>query len=230
MSNYDALTTQQFLKSSIVKMYGWMAAGLSITGIVSFIMYQSGWFMMALTRMPALAIFLMVAQVALVIAFTFGSRKMSATGMKVLYILYAMTLGVTMTSVAYTYDLGTIGLAFLITAVYFICLIALGMTTNIDLTKIGTIAYIGLIALIISQIIMVFFNVGLSLRLTSIFGLVIFTGITAYDVQRANVILAGMEDDNPDQEKMIIYMALQMYLDFVNIFLYIVRLLGSRDN
>lgn len=228
MSAYTSLEARDFLKNSLTKVYGWMGIGLALTGLTSTVLYTTGWFLQLIQTVPAMAMILLVAQVVLVLAFSFGANKLSATGMKIVYLLYALTLGFTMTSLAYVYDLGTISLAFLITAVYFFCLVAVGMTTNLDLSKIGVICMIGLIAIILSQILMMIFHVSLDTRLMSIFGLLIFTGLTAYDVQRANVILSGLDNAGQQQEKMVIYMALQLYLDFINIFLYIVRILGSR--
>ena len=223
-------TSQRLIKDSVTRMYAWMAAGLMITGITSMFLYSSGLFLQIIYSMPMLALVLVVAQLVLVMSISFGMAKMRASTMKLLYLLYAFTLGISMTSIAYSYQLGTIAIAFGITALYFICLVAIGRTTNLDLSKFGTMAYICLAVMIVSQLVMALFRVSMDTRFMSICGLLIFTGITAYDVQRANSLLQQNHLENEGQEKIVIFMALQMYLDFINIFLYIVRLLGNRRN
>lgn len=126
---------------------------------------------------------------------------------------------------AYVYSAGQIAAAFGISAIYFACLAVIGKTTKMDLSKVGNICLIGLIAMIFSQFFFMLFRVGMDVRLWSVIGLLLFTGLTAWDIQKMNYMLNGYED-----EKISIYMALQLYLDFLNIFLYILRLLGRRDD
>lgn len=109
--------------------------------------------------------------------------------------------------------------------IYFACLAIIGKTTKMDLSKVGNICLIGLIAMIFSQFFFMLFRVGMDVRLWSVIGLLLFTGLTAWDIQKMNYMLNGYED-----EKISIYMSLQLYLDFLNIFLYILRLLGRRDD
>ena len=134
-------------------------------------------------------------------------------------------LCINMTSLAYCYSAGQIGAAFGISAIYFACLAIVGKTTKIDLSKVGNICWIGLLAMIISQLFFMIFRVSMDVRLWSVIGLLLFTGLTAWDIQKMNYLLNGYED-----EKISIYMALQLYLDFLNIFLYILQLIGNRDN
>ena len=94
-----------------------------------------------------------------------------------------------------------------------------------DLSKVGNICLIGLIAMIFSQFFFMLFRVSMDVRLWSVIGLLLFTGLTAWDIQKMNYMLNGYVDD-----KISIYMVLQLYLDFLNIFLYILRLLGRRDD
>lgn len=126
---------------------------------------------------------------------------------------------------AYVYSAGQIAAAFGISAIYFACLAIIGKTTKMDLSKVGNICLIGLVAMIFSQFFFMLFRVGMDVRLWSVIGLLLFTGLTAWDIQKMNYMLDGYED-----EKISIYMALQLYLDFLNIFLYILRLLGRRDD
>lgn len=153
------------------------------------------------------------------------SRNTPASSMKTMFIIYSLTMGINMTSLAYCYSAGQIAAAFGISAIYFACLAVIGKTTKMDLSKVGNICLIGLIAMIFSQFFFMLFRVSMDVRLWSVIGLLLFTGLTAWDIQKMNYMLNGYED-----EKISIYMALQLYLDFLNIFLYILRLLGRRDD
>jgi FtsH-binding integral membrane protein len=207
----------------------WMALGLLITAAVSIASVASGLMLRILYSFPFAYLVLVLAQLGIVIGFSVSMRKsQDASMMRILFIIYSVITGLTFSSLAYVYDLGTIGIAFLVTAVYFICLAVFGTTTTMDLTKIGNICIVGLIALIISQALLFFFPIDGMTRLMTIIGLVIFTGLTAWDIQRMNQLLI-MEDGNTvAQEKISIFMALQLYLDFINIFLRILRLLSKK--
>ncbi|MBP3869987.1 MAG: Bax inhibitor-1/YccA family protein [Faecalicoccus sp.] len=226
----NTMYTQSDIRKAVTGTYMWMALGLLITAAVAIAAVASGLMLRLLYAVPYAMMILAIAQLAVVFGFSAAMRKaQDASLMRILFIVYSVLTGLTFSSLAYVYDLGTIGVAFLITAVYFICLAVVGTTTTMDLTKIGNICMVGLIALIITQIIMLFFPVSGMTRIMSIIGLVIFTGLTAWDIQRMNQLLV-MEDGNPvGQDKVSIFMALQLYLDFINIFLRVLRLLSKKD-
>ncbi len=219
---------QSIVRQSVNTAYLWMGLGLLVTAVVSILMFSSGLYFQIAYRMPGLMFFMLIVQLGLVIGFGFAMNKASASTLKAMFLLYAVTMGINLTPIAYSYRLGTIGLAFMVSAVYFFCLVLIGKTTKKDMTNIGMICLGGLIAMIIASIIMMFTGHGDSILL-SIIGLLLFTGITVYDVQRAERYLST-PNGFIEAEKISIYMALQLYLDFINIFLYIVRILGSRKN
>ncbi len=227
---FNTLYSQSDIRKAVTGTYMWMALGLLITAAVAIASVASGLMLRILYSFPYVVPVLALVQLGIVIGFGVSMRRsQDASMMRILFIVYSVVTGLTFSSLAYVYDLGTIGIAFLITAVYFICLAAVGTTTTMDLTRIGNICIVGLIALIVTQAIMFFFPVSGMTRLMSIIGLVIFTGLTAWDVQRMNQLLV-MEDGNPvAQDKISIFMALQLYLDFINIFLRILRLLSKKD-
>ena len=152
--------------------------------------------------------------------------------MKVMLVLYAICMGVSLTSIGYVYDVATIGTAFLVSAVYFISLAVIGTTSKKDFTSFGSLCMIGLFVLIITQCFMMLFRVSMDVRLLSIVTLLIFTGITVWDVQRMNRLLIQSDGSVVAQDKIAIFMALQLYLDFLNIFLRILQLIGmgNRNN
>ena len=211
--------------NSLYKVYSWMMVGLGITAITSALLYASGIFMFII-QIPMISLLLFIVQISLTISMGRQlSRNTPASSMKTMFIVYSLTMGINMTSLAYCYSAGKIAAAFGISAIYFACLAIIGKTTKMDLSKVGNICLIGLIAMIFSQFFFMFFRVSMDVRLWSVIGLLLFTGLTAWDIQKMNYMLNGYED-----EKISIYMALQLYLDFLNIFLYILRLLGRRDD
>ena len=218
-------SSSQVQTNSLYKVYAWMMVGLGITAITSALLYVSGAFLF-LIQIPMMSILLFLVQIGLTIAMSRNlSRDTSSSSMKTMFIIYSLTMGINMTSLAYCYSAGQIGAAFGISAIYFACLAIVGKTTKIDLSKVGNICWIGLLAMIVSQLFFMIFRVSMDVRLWSVIGLLLFTGLTAWDIQKMNYLLNGYED-----EKISIYMALQLYLDFLNIFLYVLQLIGNRDN
>ena len=210
--NYYSTST---LKSALLKSYAWMAIALSITAIVSYGLYATNALLILLSTVPFLFMLFVIAPFILSIAFGVSmARSTSSTGMKVMLVLYA------------------IGTAFLVSAVYFISLAVIGTTSKKDFTSFGSLCMIGLFVLIITQCFMMLFRVSMDVRLLSIITLLIFTGITVWDVQRMNRLLIQSDGSVVAQDKIAIFMALQLYLDFLNIFLRILQLIGmgNRNN
>ena len=147
----------------------------------------------------------------------------------ILYLTYAVLLGITFSSLMYVYDLGAIFLSFGLTAVYFGCLAIIGYTTSIDLTKLGTILGVGLLIFVIAEIILMIMGVDITTKVFTAIGMLLFTGLTAYDVQKMKKLYLSSIHDEVALKKLAIYSAFDLYLDFINIFLYILRLVGSRD-
>ena len=228
--NYYSTST---LKSALLKSYAWMAVALSITAIVSYGLYATNGLLILLSAAPFLFMVFVIAPFILSIAFGVSMAKStSSTGMKIMLVIYAACMGVSFTSIGYVYDMVTIGTAFLVSAVYFISLAVIGTTSKKDFTSFGSLCMVALFVLIITQCFMMLFRVNMDVRLISIIGLLIFTGITAWDVQRMNRLLIQSDGSVIEQEKIAIFMALQLYLDFLNIFLRILQLIGmgNRNN
>ena len=224
------------VRKSILEAYSWMFAGLIVTGLTAFFTAKSGLLEFFLNEMPLLFFGIIIGQLGLTIAFTVLRNKVSSGVLKGLFLVFALTMGVTLSTIFTLpsarnfgggYSDTTILTALMISAVYFGCLVFIGMTTKKDMSKIGVICFTGLIAMIITQLILFFFGVSFSTRLISIIGLLDFTGLTAWDVQRLNQTMLMCEGQPVEQQKWAIYFALTLYLDFINIFLKILQLLGS---
>lgn len=214
------------VQRGVLRAYLLMFAGLLVSALVAYLCYSSGFLNMLLMN-PVLTIVLVIAQLVIVFAFTFMMRSASPAALKVLFFAYALTLGVSLSSLFYTYTNTTLFWAFAISAVYFGCLAFIGWTTKLDMTKIGNICLVGLVILIIMEVVMMFFPTPSNLRILAAVGLILFTGLTAYDCQNLNRVMAGLQGDPEAQEKWSVYFALQLYMDFINIFMYVLRLLGA---
>ena len=159
-----------------------------------------------------------------------GFNKLSAPAMIGVFLVYAVINGISFSTIFIAYPLGQIYQAFGAAAVVFGTMAVVGYTTKTDLTKLGKILYIGLIAMIICQLLNYFFfaSSGMDYAMSAI-GVVIFTGLTAYDMQKLKNIGQGAEIGAASTRKLAVYGALSLYLDFINLFLFLLRLLGGRD-
>ncbi len=216
-------------KSALTKSFLWMFLGLTITAVVAGVTFTTG-FIYTLFSIPFVNLVVIFFPFILCIFFGSAMRSSSSTKIKMMFLLYAFSLGFSMSTLALSYNLGMIATAFGISALYFLCLTFIGFTTKKDLSKLGTICMVGIFVIIFSQLLFMLFHVTYSVRLYSIVGLILFTGITAWDVQRMNKILMITSSQAVEQEKIAIYFALQLYLDFLNIFLYILQLLGLHSD
>ena len=225
---YDG-TPSTTLAQHTTKTFLWMFIGLLVTAAVAFAMAITGTMLTLLVKVPFLSIVLMIAQIGVAIAFGARLMKMKPATAIILYLTYAVLLGITFSSLMYVYDLGAIFLSFGLTALYFGCLAIIGYTTKIDLTKLGTILGIGLVIFVIAEIILMILGVDITTKVFTAIGMLLFTGLTAYDVQKMKKLYLSSVHDANLLKKLSIYSAFDLYLDFINIFLYILRLVGSRD-
>ena len=216
---------------SVTKVYGEMTIGILVTAVVAVLGQITGAyysFLMA-TGMVGL-IGLCVVQIALAVVLGMRVTKMKSATARVMFYVYAALMGFTLSSIFMVYDLGSIGVALGVTAAVFFALTMFGMTTKFNMLKAGPILMIGLIVLIISQIVLAFVQVDGMTKIVCAIGLILFAGMTIYDAQSTRALLTEYEAQGPEMVKKIsILCALNLYLDFVNMFLYILQLLGNRD-
>ena len=216
---------------SVTKVYGEMTIGILVTAVVAVLGQITGAyysFLMA-TGMVGL-IGLCVVQIALAVVLGMRVTKMKSATARVMFYVYAALMGFTLSSIFMVYDLGSIGVALGVTAAFFFALTMFGMTTKFNMLKAGPILMIGLIVLIISQIVLAFVQVDGMTKIVCAIGLILFAGMTIYDAQSTRALLTEYEAQGPEMVKKIsILCALNLYLDFVNMFLYILQLLGNRD-
>lgn len=212
------MTIQQYINN----IFKWMVIGVLTTFITAYALEETT-FIYNESMLPLLLIFF---QFAVVIGLSRHLMTMKPIMAKVLYITYSVLTGVTFSCIVANYTTLSVALAFLVAAIYFGVLVILGTVVKMDLTRIGTVCLAGLFVYIIFSIVMLFFNFGILSLIMPFISLVLFAGITAYDMQKS-LQLYNNASSNPEMlEKLSIYGAFSLYLDFVNIFLNILRLLG----
>ena len=214
-----SMTIQQYINN----IFKWMVIGVLTTFITAYALEKTT-FIYNAGMLPWL---LILFQFAVVIGLSKRLMTMKPITAKVLYITYSIITGVTFSYIVASYTTLSVALAFLVAAIYFGVLVVLGTVIKMDLTRIGTICLAGLFVYIIFAVIMLFFNFGILSLIMPLISLVLFAGITAYDMQRS-LQLYQQASSNPEMlEKLSIYGAFNLYLDFVNIFLDILQLLGD---
>jgi FtsH-binding integral membrane protein len=209
-----SMTIQQYINN----IFKWMVIGVLTTFVTAFALEKSS-FMSYAGMLPFI---LIIFQFAVVIGLS-----MKPITAKVLYMIYSVITGVTFSYVIASYTSFSVALAFLVAAIYFGVLVVLGTVIKMDLTRIGTICLAGLFVYIIFSVIVMIFNLGVGTLIMPLISLALFAGITAYDMQKS-LQLYNYASSNPEMlEKLSIYGAFNLYLDFVNIFLDILQLLGD---
>ncbi len=218
-------------KNFISNVFSLMFIALGISGVTAFWFFESGAVtsLISETGMTGLGWLVMLSPLGLVMLMSFGFNKLSITSLMVVFIIYSLLTGMSLSFIFLAYSSSSIAITFFITAGTFGTMALLGYTTSTDLTKFGSILYMALIGIIIASVVNWFMDSAGLDYIISIFGVLIFTGLTAYDVQKLKRIGAGVEFDGETKQKLIIMGALTLYLDFINLFLFLLRLFGSRD-
>ncbi len=216
---------QEVKNDFIPKTFFWMFLGLLGTAIVAWYTYSSGLFINILAN-DAFGI-LLIAEVVVVLLFSFLFRKLSPTAVGILYFIYAAINGVTMSTIFVVFELNSIILLFVASSVLFGGLALYGYKTSKDLSNWRTLLFgTLLIGLIVSLVNLFIKNSMLDIILDWVI-LLVFFGITAYDMNKIKQLSL---DENLDKSKLHIYGAMELYLDFINIFLRILSIFGKRRN
>lgn len=230
MTNYvSSQTAQQSAVATLFKsLYMQMAAALTVTGLVAYFLSQSEVFFMYLVQNPSVIWITFFVQIGLVIWMSAGLMRMSMTTATLLFILYSVSMGVTMSSIFMVYTMGSIASVFFITAGTFFVMSLIGYLTRIDLSKIGSILFMALIGLVIASVVNMFLGSETMYWVISYVGVIIFVGLTAFDTQKIKRMFAEYGSADEMGQKIALFGALTLYLDFINLFLYLLRILGDR--
>jgi len=170
----------------------------------------------------------MFAPLAFVLIISFGMNRLSYTVLSVLFILYSAVTGISFSFILLAYTPGSVIGVFLTTSLVFGVMAVAGYTTKTDLTKFGSLLIMALIGLIIASVINMFLHSEAWDYIISYIGVAVFVGLTAYDVQKLKNIGAGIQYGDASSKKMALMGGLTLYLDFVNLFLYLIRIFGRR--
>ena len=225
-NNYDRGYAEPSMNASdyMTRTYRWMATGLLITFAMAYITATTP----LIYLVDSLYLVLTIAELALVFVLSSRVQNMSVDAARATFFGYALLNGMVLSYYFIVFSVGTLVMAFLATAVYFGLMAVYGTTTHKDLTGWGPRLMMGLVALIVTSLIGMLFGFGFgSSVLYCGIGLVLFMLLTAYDTQKLQQMYAYYAGDPELAEKASIYGALTLYLDFINIFLYVVRLLGN---
>ena len=215
--------SKELSKNFVSNVFSMMFIALGITGTTAF-WFASTDLVYSLTGTIGWVV--MLAPLALVFVMGGAFNKLSAMAMMVIFIVYSLLMGMSLSYIFLAYELGTITSTFFITAGTFGAMAILGYTTSTDLTKFGSILFMALIGIIIASVVNWFMGSELLDYIISLAGVLIFTGLTAYDVQKIKRIGASTEFEGETKQKLVIMGALNLYLDFVNLFLFILRIFG----
>jgi hypothetical protein len=236
-NNYTRVPTQNFAElgldetfSNVLRrVYVWMALGLLVTaGVAAFVSVSP--LSQVLAGQPLIFFALLIVELGLVVGLSWGINRISPATATLLFFAYAVLNGLTFSVLFLVYTLGSVATTFLATGALFGAMSIIGYTTKMDLSKVGSFLFMGLIGLIIAMLVNMFWaNTALSWIVTFA-GILLFLGLTIYDTQRIKRMTAAalQQGDENVQARMGILGALALYLDFINLFLFILRLGGQR--
>jgi uncharacterized protein len=221
--------TQVQVNSFIRSVYNWMAIGLGLTALVAFYVSGSESLMRLIFSNPLIFFGLMIAELALVFSISARVHKMQASTATGLFVLYAALNGVTLSFIFIAYTSSSIASTFVVCALTFLVCSIYGMTTKKDLTSLGGFMFMGLIGIIIASLVNLFIKSSAMAMIISYVGVLVFVGLTAYDTQKLKTMALTQPADIEAAvvRKGAILGALTLYLDFINLFLMLLRIMGS---
>ncbi|AHH06599.1 hypothetical protein BCD_0533 [Borrelia crocidurae DOU] len=212
----------------LAHVFGLMSVGLLISAIFAYTTSENAIVRAIIFTNPMSYIAIILIQFGFVYAISGAINKISSGTATALFLMYSALTGVTLSSIFMIYTQGSIFYTFGITSLTFLAMSFYGHTTSTDLTKMGSYFMMGLWGIIIASILNMFFRSSGLNFLISILGVILFTGLTAYDVQNISKMDNMLEDGTEIKNRMAVVASLKLYLDFINLFLYLLRFLGQR--
>lgn len=212
------------------KVYIWMTLALVITGFTAFGISSNPGLVYTIVTNQLLFWGLIIAEFGLVIAISAGIRRLSIATATMLFVLYSVVNGATLSVIFLAYTMTSIASVFFITAGTFAAMAFIGYTTKADLTSLGKILFMALIGIIIATIVNFFLGSSMLDIIVSYIGVAIFVGLTAYDSQKIKNMLYEADSMDEGAQKIALLGSLSLYLDFINLFLMLLRIFGgNRD-
>ena len=209
------------------KVFVWMTLALAITGLTAYGVATSPALLSLIFSSKVTFFGLIIAEFALVFAISGAINRLSLSTATLLFILYSVINGATLSSIFFAFSVATIGKVFFITAGTFGAMALVGYTTKTDLTSMGKLLFMALLGIIIASVVNMFVaSSGLDLILSYV-GVFVFVGLTAYDTQKIKQMCQAAPDAGESAQKLALIGALSLYLDFINLFLYLLRIFGN---
>jgi FtsH-binding integral membrane protein len=222
-----ASATDEAVRAFLQRVYLFMSLGLATTGLVAMAVVSSPAALQFIFGNRVVFMGLLIAELLLVVAFAPVAARVSARTAGAMFFAYAALSGVTFSVIFLRYTLGSIGGTFLITGGMFAALSTYGILTKRDLSSIGSFCMMGLVGLVIASVVNIFLGSSMLYWLTTFVGVIVFTGLTAYDTAKLKQLAAQVEGGEA-HTKGALQGALILYLDFINLFLMLLRLFGKR--
>jgi len=211
------------------KVYVWMTLALVITGMTAYGVASSPGILQMMFSNTAVFWVLVIAEIALVVGVSAAINRLSLATATLMFIIYSVINGALLSPIFLVYTASSISTVFFITAGTFAAMAVVGYTTKTDLSSMGKYLLMALIGMIIATIVNVFIkSEGMTLILSYI-GVLVFVGLTAYDSQKIKQMLLQAPDASEASQKLALLGALSLYLDFINLFIYLLRIFGKRD-
>ncbi|WP_293525724.1 Bax inhibitor-1/YccA family protein [Prevotella sp.] len=209
------------------KVFVWMTLALAITGLTAYGVATSPALLSLIFSSKVTFFGLIIAEFALVFAISGAINRLSLSTATLLFILYSIVNGATLSTIFFAFSVATIGKVFFITAGTFGAMALVGYTTKTDLTSMGKLLFMALLGIIIASVVNMFVgSSGLDLILSYV-GVLVFVGLTAYDTQKIKQMCQSAPDAGESTQKLALIGALSLYLDFINLFLYLLRIFGN---
>ncbi|MBX7053037.1 MAG: Bax inhibitor-1/YccA family protein [Flavobacteriales bacterium] len=224
------LESKSVSKSFVTNVFSWMTLALVISGVTAWWFASSGLIVNILTGSKILFWLIMLAPLGMVMLMSFSLNKLSVAALTGLFIAYSAVNGISLSTIFLAYAAASIAKVFFITAGLFVTMAAIGYTTNTDLTKLGSLLMMALIGIIIASLVNMFMGSEKLDYIISCIGVLVFTGLIAYDTQKIKRIGAGVEYGSATAGKLAIMGALSLYLDFINLFIFLLRIFGGRKD
>jgi len=222
------LSVESAQQRFVTKVFWWMCAALLTTAAVSYYVVSSEQLLMTIITNRALFFGLIIAELGIVIAISAALNRLSSMAATGLFFLYAALTGATISVVFVAYTQESIFTTFLITAGTFGAMGIYGYTTKRDLTSVGSLAFMGLIGIILASVLNIFVRSTFLYTVVTYVGVLVFVGLTAYDAQKIKRMGASLVEGSEAERKGAIVGALALYLDFINLFLLLLRIFGRR--
>jgi len=221
-------------KTFMSKVFSWMFVALGLSGVAAYLFGTTPSLLSYLINfetggMTVLGWIVMFAPLGLVMLMSFRVQKMSYSSLFMTFVIYSVIMGISLSFIFLAYTMSSIAVTFFVTAGTFGVMALLGYTTSTDLTKFGAILTMALVGLLIAIVVNMFLGSSTMDYVISGLGVLIFTGLTAYDTQKLKNIGMTMDSESEVGKKSAVMGALSLYLDFINLFLFLLRFLGDRN-